>query len=120
MHQDMPEDIFSRESDGRSVAAQYAALGIRLSPAKMERLSGWADILARLGDPDAGIRPTLYIHHRCARLTECMPALQHDPNRPEDVMKVDADESGIGGDDTADALRYLLAARRQTIGAALG
>ena len=36
---------------------------------------------------------------------QCLPALQHDPNRPEDVLKVDADEDGVGGDDTADALR---------------
>jgi hypothetical protein len=30
---------------------------------------------------------------------------QHDPNRPEDVLKVDADEDGVGGDDTADCNR---------------
>ena len=34
-------------------------------------------------------------------------ALQHDPNRPEDVPNVD--EDGIGGDDAADALRHLVA-----------
>src|ERR1017187_5727300 len=37
--------------------------------------------------------------------------MQHDPNRPEDVLKVDADEDGIGGDDAADALRYLVATK---------
>jgi hypothetical protein len=26
---------------------------------------------------------------------ECLPSLQHDPNRPEDVLKVDADEDGL-------------------------
>jgi hypothetical protein len=31
-----------------------------------------------------------------------LPTLQHDPNRPEDVLKVDADEAGDGGDDAAD------------------
>jgi hypothetical protein len=46
---------------------------------------------------------------------ECLPTLQHDPNRPEDVMKVDADEDGIGGNDTADALRYLVATKSRTI-----
>ena len=30
---------------------------------------------------------------------------------PEDVLKVDSDEDGIGGDDAADALRYLVANR---------
>ena len=54
------------------------------------------------------VRPSLYIHERCARLIECLPNLQHDPNRPEDVLKVDCDEDGLGGDDTADALRYLV------------
>ena len=77
----------------------------------MDRINGWAEILQRLGDPDAGVRPTTFIHRRCGRLLECLPSLQHDPNRPEDVLKVDADEEGIGGDDAADALRYLVATK---------
>jgi len=36
-------------------------------------------------------------------------------NRPEDVLKVDADEDGVGGDDAADALRYLVATKSRTI-----
>ena len=36
----------------------------------------------------------MFIHSRCVRLLECLPSLQHDPNRPEDVLKVDADEDG--------------------------
>jgi len=46
---------------------------------------------------------------------ETLPALQHDPNRPEDVLKVDADEEGVGGDDAADALRYLVATRARAV-----
>jgi hypothetical protein len=41
--------------------------------------------------------------------------LQHDPNRPEDVLKVDADEDENGGDDTADALRYLVATKARVV-----
>ncbi len=41
--------------------------------------------------------------------------LQHDPNRPEDVLKVDPDEDGVGGDDAADALRYLVATKAKTV-----
>ena len=52
---------------------------------------------------------------RWRRLIETLPALQHDPNRPEDVLKVDADEDGNGGDDAADALRYLVATKARTI-----
>ncbi len=35
--------------------------------------------------------------------------MQHDPNRPEDMVKVSVDEDGIGGDDFADCLRYAVA-----------
>jgi len=78
-------------------------------------VNGWAEILQRLGDRSAGIAPTLFIHRRCARLIETLPALQHDPNRPEDVLKVDADEDGVGGDDAADCLRYLVATKAREI-----
>jgi len=61
------------------------------------------------------VKPKLFIHERCARLAECLPTLQHDPNRPEDVMKVDADEDRIGGDDTADVFRYLVATKSRMI-----
>jgi hypothetical protein len=55
------------------------------------------------------------IHERCTRLIECLPSLQHDPNRPEDVLKVDADEDGVGGHDAADSLRYLVATRERKV-----
>ena len=108
-------DVFSKQSDGSTVASQYARLGIGLKAANMERLNGWAEILQRLGDVEAGIVPRLFIHQRCGRLIECLPSLQHDPSRPEDVLKVDADEDGVGGDDAADALRYLVATKGRTI-----
>jgi hypothetical protein len=103
--------MFNRQSDGATIAQQYAREGITLRPASMDRVNGWAEVLQRLGDPQAGIAPRLFIHQRCERLAETLPTLQHDPNRPEDVLKVDADEDGIGGEDAADALRYLVATR---------
>ena len=94
---------------------QYRKEGISMTRANMDRVNGWAAVLHRFGDPEAGIRPTLFIHKRCARLIECIANLQHDPGRPEDVLKVDADEGGAGGDDTADALRYLVATRPNVV-----
>jgi hypothetical protein len=108
-------DVFSRQSDGTTIAGQYAREGITLRPASMERINGWAAVLQGFGDSEGGFRPKLFIHRRCARLVETLPALQHDPSRPEDVLKVDADEEGVGGDDAADALRYLVATRSRTI-----
>jgi phage terminase large subunit len=108
-------DVFSRQSDGTTIAAQYAKHDITLRCANTDRVNGWAEILTRFGDVEADIRPSLFIHKRCGRLIETLPALQHDPNRPEDVLKVDADEEGVGGDDAADALRYLVATKGRTI-----
>jgi phage terminase large subunit len=113
-------DVFSRQSDGTSVAKQYAKHGIHLRPANTDRVSGWAEILTRLGDADRGIAPRLFIHQRCQRLLETLLDLQHDPNRPEDVLKVDCDEQGAGGDDAADALRYLVASQPRRAGFAVG
>ncbi len=48
-------------------------------------------------------------------MIETLPAFKHDPSRPEDVLKVDADEDGVGGDDAADCLRYLVATKSRTI-----
>lgn len=39
----------------------------------------------------------------------------HDPNRPQGVLNVDADEDGVGGDHAADALRYLVATKWRVI-----
>ncbi len=114
-------DVFSRQSDGTTIAAQYAREGIKLRPANTDRVNGWAEVLQGFGEPDPGlapeqrIRPRLFIHQRCGRLVETLPALQHDPNRPEDVLKVDADEDGVGGDDAADALRSLVATKSRSI-----
>jgi len=108
-------DVFSRQSDGTTVAAQYAKHGITLRCANTDRINGWAEVIQGLGDVQGGVRPTLFIHKRCGRLIETLPALQHDPNRPEDVLKVDADDEGVGGDDAADALRYLVATKARTV-----
>jgi phage terminase large subunit len=102
-------DVFSKRQDGSTVAKDYAGCGIYLKPANNDRVNGWAEILRLLGDTDRGVKPRLFIHERCAKLLECIPSMQHDPNRPEDVLKIDCDEEGFGGDDPADALRYLVA-----------
>ena len=71
------------------------------------RQSDGSTVASQYGKPGISLR--------CARLAECLPSLQHDPNRPEDVLKVDADEDGVGGDDAADALRYLVATKARSI-----
>ena len=100
-------DCFAaRPTDQGSIADQWAEEGWSLEQANDDRINGAAEVLRRLGDVEAGIAPRLYIFRRCGRLLECLPMLEHDPHRPEDVLKRDADEEGNGGDDAYDALRY--------------
>ena len=79
---------------------------------------GWAGGGAVSRGPDlwrAGLGRREAQNKLVARLLEILPRLQHDPNRPEDVLKVDADEEGVGGDDAADALRYLVATKSRAV-----
>ena len=109
-------DVFAKRDDGPTVAQKYKAQGIRLRPANMDRVNGWAEMLERLGDPERGIAPRWFVYQTCTRLIETLPMLEHDPHRPEDVLKVDIDDDGIGGDDAPDCARYgLMAAHRRTM-----
>ena len=108
-------DVFNRTGE-RTIAEQYQDEGIQLIPADTDRINGAAEVSRRLGDPAAGVAPSIIIFARCHRLIACLPILQHDPRRPEDVLKIDVDEDGYGGDDPYDALRYgLMAAGRHEV-----
>lgn len=95
---------------GKTIADEYADHGIKLLRANMDRVSGAAYLLKLLGRVESAtekaIPPQIEISDRCPKLIECIPTLQHDPNRPEDVLKVDIDEDGNGGDDPYDDCRY--------------
>lgn len=93
-------DVFARRGvSSATIADQYAEHGIILSPANDDRINGAGEVLQLLGDESQGIPAKLFIFDRCTALIECLPAMEHDPNRPEDVLKVDVDEDGNGGDD---------------------
>jgi phage terminase large subunit len=107
-------DVFAKNEDGETIADKYKKHGFRLEHANVERINGAAEILDRLGDIEAvdynkqpkPILPRLFLHQRCGRTIECLPLLQHDDRRPDDVKKWDCDEEGNGGDDAYDMLRY--------------
>lgn len=100
-------DVFAKRGNSEtSIAQQYEQQGLKLEPANMDRINGAAQMLDLLGDVDAGQAPRVKIFNRCAQLIECIPAMQHDPHRPEDVLKFDADEDGLGGDDAGECARY--------------
>ncbi len=103
-------DVFAKKHTGATVADEYHQYGITLDAAIDDRIQGAAEMLRRLGDVENNKAPRLFVMDRCTRLIDCIPALQHDPHRPEDVLKVDIDEDGSGGDDFYDAARYGLMA----------
>ncbi|MCY3903222.1 MAG: phage terminase large subunit [Caldilineaceae bacterium] len=98
-------DVFSRHTD-RTIADRYADEGLYLKAAVTDRIQGANEIRTRLGDPERGLLPSLFITTNCTRLIECLTELLHDPANPEDVLKTNVNQYGEGGDDTYDALRY--------------
>jgi hypothetical protein len=65
--------------------------------APSDRISGWGEMLDLHGDPSRPENPIparLKITWDCERLIERIPALQHNPNKPEDVLKWDVDGKG--------------------------
>jgi phage terminase large subunit len=105
-------DTFTKSgTSGESIADQWREMGWEVERSNMDRLGGAAEVLRRLGDAERGIPPTMFIFASCPMLIGCIPQLEHDPRRPDDVLKVAADEEGIGGDDPYDSLRYGLMVR---------
>ena len=105
-------DIFSRRGDSATtIAQQFHTRDIPWTPARVDRIAGAQQIAARLGDPIEGHPASWRITYNCERLIETMPMLQIDPRKREDVMKWDANEHGVGGDDSYDAARYGLMER---------
>lgn len=111
-------DVFQQRgaSDSRTIADQYCdaidpetgkAIGIiNLKKATIDRITGAQELLARLGNPEVNIAPTLKFFNTCKRTIATMTRMVHNPNDSEDVKKVNADMNGEGGDDPYDMVRY--------------
>lgn len=96
-----------KEDGGASIAermlkAVKGNLGPRFRPADNTRIAGWQQVRARLNGEDG--HPLLFVTADCLDFLRTVPALQHDPNRIEDV---DTDGEDHAGDD----LRYACMAR---------
>jgi hypothetical protein len=108
-------DVFAKHGNDAdtTIAEEYAQHGIYLTAANTDRINGAGTILNLLGSRE--FQPQLEISDRCVRLLECLPAMQHDPKRPEDVLKVNVDDDGNGGDDAYDCARYGLTAESSEV-----
>ncbi len=111
-------DAFSkrmaRQAALESTADVFAREGILMTHANIQRIQGWSAVRRGLtvkqpdgtnGVPSLLICDTPGNRWAIERMLEATP----DPTNPDDVLKVDANEDGEGGDDALDCLRYGLA-----------
>lgn len=96
------------EDGGPSIAERMLRRGVVWRQADNKRVpqagaqGGWDALRSRLKGEDG--RPMLYVFDTCRDLIRTLPAIQHDPDRPEDV---DTD----GEDHAADEARYACMSR---------
>jgi phage terminase large subunit len=91
-------DAFAHRTSEASIAEQLGDVLIanglpRPSPADDDRIGGW-QLMYQLLESNAWV-----ISEKCERLIGSLPLLVRDERRPEDIRKVE-------GDDSADAARY--------------
>lgn len=116
-------DCWSVQRDGGpTIAEQFlkAIPKIVLTQANIDRVQGAAQVRQFIawkgtqedkdGQPKDG-KPRFFIFRNCQGVYDNLADRIFDPTRPEDVLKVDADENGEGGDDDYDMVRYGLMSR---------
>lgn len=96
-----------------TIAEQFGTHGIYLKKAVIDRIQGAAqlrDYLAWQKRPNG--KPRLYIFNTCPITFDALSRMIHDPDRVEDVLKIDASEGDpMSGDDAYDMIRYGLMSR---------
>lgn len=90
-----------------STADEYATMGVPLTPADNDRLSGKRKVDRVLGNLPDGL-PMLVVHDCCVNLIRTLPALPRSEKNPEDVDTKSEDHA-------YDALRYGLTAERDAV-----
>lgn len=105
-----PPDMWNRRQDtGRSVAELFGREGICLTAARNDRVAGWMDLkewLKPLEGENGKETARLRVFRGCENLIRCMPALQFDPVRQDDVANEPHEYTHA-----PDALRYFAAGR---------
>jgi hypothetical protein len=108
------DSVFAKTGHANSIAQEYAAKGVRFSPArKADRITGWQQmrrLLADAGKPDV---PGLYISRACEYFWSTVPYLARDQKRVEDV-------DSSGPDHGADSVRYGILRRQPAMSINLG
>lgn len=98
-----------------TIAEEFLNYGITLTRAAIDRILGATQVrnyLAWNNLSNGRTKPRFFIFNTCPKSFETLARMQHDPDRPEDVLKMDASEGDEhSGDDAYDMVRYGLMSR---------
>lgn len=101
------------EATPPTIAEEFMSHGVSLKKANIDRIQGASQVrkyLAHQGTPNG--KPRFFIFDTCPISFDCLSRMQNDPDRIEDVLKVDAVAGDIyTGDDPYDMIRYGLMSR---------
>jgi hypothetical protein len=100
------------KDDPETFADKFQKRGYFLERAVISRVIGARNLGERLGNPacDPPILPSMFFVQQARAIFDCLTRMVHDPHNSEDVLKVDADADGRGGDDDYDQVRYAMMA----------
>lgn len=102
-------------SQAPTIAEVFQEQGITLKKAVIDRIQGASQVrqyLAWQNLRNGRNKPRFYIFNTCPIAYDCLSRVEHDPNRIEDVLKVDAVEGDpMTGDDAYDMIRMALMSR---------
>lgn len=100
-------DVFFHRGGSKTIAQEYSELGLQLTQANTDRVTGCTSLLRGLGDVKGGKPPALYFFKNCVGAIDALQRMEHDPAKPEAVLKIDMDgDADEEGDDCFDSLRY--------------
>lgn len=109
------KNVLRDEAAPPTVAEEFAAYGVNLKKATVDRIQGAAHLRKYLAWRDLEgkhKKPRLYIFDTCPITFNTLARMIHDPERPEDVLKINATEGdATSGDDAYDMIRYGLMSR---------
>lgn len=96
----------SLKSGAPTIAEEFNTYGLHLSKANIGRIQGASQLRNYLA------HGLLKFFKTCPITFDCLTRMQHDPNRIEDVLKVDATEGDpMTGDDAYDETRMAIMSR---------
>lgn len=88
---------------------QQALPGLQLTKASIGRVHGVSVLREQIAYQNTTKgEPNLKFFKNCEVVYDQVASMQYDEHNPEDALKMDANDSGEGGDDLYDALRYAL------------